>query len=279
MNNYSLSTHLFVYYKLNKKIITNIAKAGFNNIEIWGTRQHLPYCDIQQIKDIIKIIQDNNLSVTSFHSPFYTKLKNKKPADIFSISSPEQSDRELAINEMLYFMETIQLLFDFKKKTPIVLHCGFNKNENIEKQRDKLKISLIKLLKNIDRNKVILALENGTSGYDSPLDVKTIIKDINDQNLKMCLDIGHANITTNLIEIIPEVLDYTANFHIHDNNGEKDQHLLPKKGNINFKLFFSLINNRNNLLTLELMDYNKGENFKDLLKITNKAFKLTKEYE
>ena len=54
-------------------------------------------------------------------------------------------------------------------------------------------------------------------------------------NLGFCLDIGHANTTDQIDELIKEFGDRLINIHIHDNHGEHDEHLTLGEGEIDFK--------------------------------------------
>ena len=54
-------------------------------------------------------------------------------------------------------------------------------------------------------------------------------------NLPVCLDIGHANTTGQLNEIIDALGNRIMNVHIHDNDGKQDQHLTIGDGNIDFE--------------------------------------------
>ena len=54
-------------------------------------------------------------------------------------------------------------------------------------------------------------------------------------NLPVCLDIGHANTTSQLNEIIDVLGNRIMNVHIHDNDGKQDQHLTIGDGNIDFE--------------------------------------------
>lgn len=54
-------------------------------------------------------------------------------------------------------------------------------------------------------------------------------------NFKVCLDTGHAHICgTELGEAVRMLGSRLATFHIHDNNGTNDQHLMPGLGNADF---------------------------------------------
>jgi len=52
-------------------------------------------------------------------------------------------------------------------------------------------------------------------------------------NMGMCLDVGHANTTGNIREMLGLAPRF-GNMHVHDNDGTGDQHLELGKGNIDF---------------------------------------------
>ncbi|MDR0777896.1 MAG: sugar phosphate isomerase/epimerase [Methanomassiliicoccaceae archaeon] len=53
-------------------------------------------------------------------------------------------------------------------------------------------------------------------------------------DMKICFDIGHANTTSQIDEMIDLLGDRIRNIHIHDNNGDNDDHMTIGDGNINF---------------------------------------------
>ena len=54
-------------------------------------------------------------------------------------------------------------------------------------------------------------------------------------NLPVCVDIGHANTTGQLDQILDATEGRIMNIHIHDNDGKQDQHLTVGDGNIDFR--------------------------------------------
>lgn len=69
----------------------------------------------------------------------------------------------------------------------------------------------------------------------SPLQVLGLIRDINSPALKMCLDVGHANIVGGRIsEDIREIGDQLRILHLHDNYGEEDTHNPLFEGTVNW---------------------------------------------
>lgn len=63
-----------------------------------------------------------------------------------------------------------------------------------------------------------------------------LIKDISSPHLRLCFDVGHANIFDKRIgEVIREVgADYVKIIHAHDNLRDRDAHLPPYSGNVDW---------------------------------------------
>ena len=65
---------------------------------------------------------------------------------------------------------------------------------------------------------------------------------LEETDLSVCLDIGHANTTGQLDEMIEKLGDRIVHVHIHDNDGTADQHLTLGKGTIDFEDVLSKLN-------------------------------------
>ena len=57
---------------------------------------------------------------------------------------------------------------------------------------------------------------------------------VGDTDLGICFDIGHANTTGQIDEMIDTFGKRIKNIHIHDNNGDKDDHLTIGSGSVDF---------------------------------------------
>jgi sugar phosphate isomerase/epimerase len=53
-------------------------------------------------------------------------------------------------------------------------------------------------------------------------------------DLKVCFDTGHAHMAGGVQPAFRMLRDRIAVMHIHDNHGEKDEHLLPYEGEIDW---------------------------------------------
>ncbi len=90
---------------------------------------------------------------------------------------------------------------------------------------------------------VQLSVENShkTSDYTFtgyPEEIREVIRGT---GCKFTLDVGHANTFGNPLTYFRTFKSEIVNIHVHDNNGENDEHLLIGEGNIDFKSLFKEI--------------------------------------
>ena len=93
------------------------------------------------------------------------------------------------------------------------------------------------------KNDVVICLENMPMpkfSIGSPEEILAFVKEMNDENFKICFDTGHAEICSNgrkigeLVELLGKEIKV---FHIHDNNGVHDSHQAPLFGIIDWESF------------------------------------------
>jgi sugar phosphate isomerase/epimerase len=84
---------------------------------------------------------------------------------------------------------------------------------------------------------VKIALETGPPNIMTPEETLVVVRMADRENLGVCLDTGHVNVggTIKPADAIREVGRLLWTLHLHDNNGDGDFHLVPGKGNIDWK--------------------------------------------
>ncbi len=71
--------------------------------------------------------------------------------------------------------------------------------------------------------------------------------------LRVCFDFGHAHISKKGIDYSLSLLKpFITHIHIHDNNGEKDEHLSLGKGSIDFKKYMDFLRKFDGTIILEI---------------------------
>jgi sugar phosphate isomerase/epimerase len=94
-----------------------------------------------------------------------------------------------------------------------------------------------RLIEKAERNNVNIAIEN----VRHPEYLDYVFDNIQSDRLKFCYDSGHENCFTKGINYLEKYGDKLGAMHLHDNNGIKDEHLLPFEGNINWETVISQI--------------------------------------
>lgn len=140
-----------------------------------------------------------------------------------------------------------------------------------------------KLLPIAKQEGVTICLENMPFldfSMSSPSTIAEFVNEINDPFFKMCLDTGHANMRNDWLspsESINNYSDLIKVLHVHDNNVQRDEHLAPFFGTIDWKAFSKSLKetNFNGVLSLECAPNQKlpRDVFDDMYRVYNKLAK------
>src|SRR5208337_5389089 len=96
-----LSTYLFVSKKLTSEILSQIAGAGFQAVEIFATRSHFDYATRQEVRAIAQSLADHRLQLASLHAPTSLDLSlNREGGTPLSICEVERVRRVEAMDEL-----------------------------------------------------------------------------------------------------------------------------------------------------------------------------------
>ena len=104
-----------------------------------------------------------------------------------------------------------------------------------------------RLLDFAKKKNVLFAVEN----LVDPKMIKYVFDNIDHPNLKMCYDTGHNNFADKQIKYLELYADKVITLHIHDNNGEKDEHTLMKYGTIDWNRIAKQLAKTN----IEILDF------------------------
>jgi sugar phosphate isomerase/epimerase len=142
-----------------------------------------------------------------------------------SISETERIRRIDAMDEVKRALEVAETI-PFRY---LIQHMGSSRQPADPRNLDAAFSSLEHLSLFARQRGVTIAIENTPSEIGSPA---SLVQFIND--LRFCFDIGHAHIGEGVAAGFELMRDRVATAHIHDNHGEKDEHLLPFEGVIDW---------------------------------------------
>jgi sugar phosphate isomerase/epimerase len=241
-----LSTYLFISKKLTPELLAQIAGAGFTAVEIFASRGHFDYTDKSEIRSIAQTLADRRLQLTSLHAPTARDLSlNRGSSAPLSITEVERVRRIDAMDELKRVIDVAET----QSFSRMILHMGGSREIADPRKRDAAFSSLEHLTLHAHHVGVTLCLENTTSEMGAPAYLASFLGETRLTALRFNFDIGHAHLAdgpeadrvANSFELLR---DHLASAHIHDNHGEKDEHLPPYDGSIDWpaalKLFSSL---------------------------------------
>lgn len=161
----------------------------------------------------------------------------------YSIHAPIADVNIAALSERMREASTLELMATMEQAitmevTTITIHPGLY-SMVVHGQERKSVERAKKSIRTLDRVTgefgVTMALENMPSfKFMLGQTAEELNELIEGTDMKVCFDIGHANTTGQIDSMIELFGDRLANIHIHDNNGDRDEHLTLGEGNIDF---------------------------------------------
>ena len=234
-----------------EEVIAEVSKV-FDHWEIFAEAEHrLPSIEAR-FRDLLPSYK---LSY-SIHAPI---------SDI-NIGSLNERIREDSILEILTTAETAaNLNIDLVTIHPGLTSMAVPYME--EKAVEKAKRSLSAIDRISSEYGVRIAVENMPA---FPFMLGRTAEELNEligtTNLGFCLDIGHANTTDQIDELIKAFGDRLINVHIHDNNGEHDEHLTLGEGSIDFKKVLDQLKGYSGNYVIESKSYPSAVESQDYLR-------------
>ncbi len=238
-----LSTHLFVNHRLTTVWLERVWQAGIPEIEVFCARQHLDYRDRPQIAELGHWFRDSTLKLHSLHAPMHTDTiwGRSGPQSLIDITGTVKAKRLEAVDEIkraLEISETIPFRY-------LIQHLGPTGAEYSDARLDAGFAALEELSLFARQRGVEVLLENTPNQLASAERLIHFL-DITHLSLGLCLDVGHANMKEGVETAYRTMESRIRSTHLHDNDGESDQHLFPLSagGSIDWKKTMELLRGR-----------------------------------
>jgi len=227
---FALSTYMFVNERLSSHILDRILGAGFHQIEIFAARQHFDYHDVNHVRDVAQWFTDHDVSLHSLHAPLFADTDWGRSGG--SPLSVAHLERRLRIQSM----DEIKRALDVADQLPfryLIQHMGLPKEEYDLSKFDAALTSLEHLKIYAKERGVQVLLENIPNELSTPARLLEFL-DYTRLDLKICFDTGHAHMTGGVQPAFEALKERVISTHVHDNRREKDEHLMPFDGEIDW---------------------------------------------
>ncbi|HKW56596.1 MAG TPA: sugar phosphate isomerase/epimerase family protein [Candidatus Acidoferrum sp.] len=254
-----LSTYLFVSRRLNTELLAQIAEAGFEGLEIFATRSHFDYTAKQEIQAMASALSQHRLTLESLHAPNSRDLSATREGGApLSICEVERVRRIEAMDELKRVIDVAEDL----PYSRLILHMGGPREAADPRKRDAAFSSLEHLILHARHAGVTIAVENTNSEIGDPAYLRAFVDETRLTGLRFNFDIGHANLADGaenerIEKAFAPLRDLVVSAHIHDNHGERDEHLPPYAGSIDWESAVKTLKStaeKDLALTLELKE-------------------------
>lgn len=226
-----LSTYMYAHQPLAPALLASISHAGIHNLEIFCGATHFDYGDPQAARELANSLDEYGMALHSLHAPADRDAAEGRAGGVaISIADPERIRRIEAVDEM-------KRALDVAERIPFryfALHLATGRQAADPRKFDAAFNSLEHLAIFAKERGVAIALQNTPNELGSPSSLAQFIAETHLHNLVFCFDIGHAHIEGGATEGYRLMRDRIAYAHVHDNHGEKDEHLLPYEGAIDW---------------------------------------------
>lgn len=227
----AVSSYVFINRRLHPGLLDEFANGGAQAIEVFAARSHFDYTDKQQVRELANWFKSGPVQFHSMHSPMYLSNDSFRSGEqALNIVDPDKRHRIEAMDEIKRALEVAETVpFRF-----LVQHVG-RSNEVYDLRKFEAALSSIEHLRAFARPLgVNLLVENIPNELSTPEKLMELIKALHYPDLGVCFDTGHAHIMSTVHQAFGVLQDRIRSTHVHDNQGDRDAHLWPGKGGIDW---------------------------------------------
>jgi sugar phosphate isomerase/epimerase len=235
----AVSTYLFVKERLHPGILDGLARNGVQAVEIFAARQHLDYANRKQhVKEIAEWFRGSGIPLNSVHSPLFADYEwGRAGAPPVNVASTDRAARIEAMDEIKRALEIAeQIPFRF-----LIQHVG-NPNESFDEKKFEAAMTSVEHLRAFAKPLgVRILLENIPNELSVPDKLVELIHAGHFDDVGVCFDFGHAHIMSSVQEAFEILRNHICSTHVHDNSKDKDSHVWPGQGTIDWKEAMELL--------------------------------------
>lgn len=218
---FGISTQICRGRPVTVDLLESIRRAGYDRFELFCNRPHLDFHDRSLLRSIGRWFKENALPAPSLHLPF---VENVGPVQRIWISvlAPERRHREAALDEIKRSLE----LAEYLDLAYVVMHLG-NPQDTFHPVMFEFAYAAISQIRAFGGADVMV--ENIANEFSSMERIEEFRNVAQMPHIGICYDTGHGHLQGGAGD-----LSNVRATHVHDNNGQKDEHLWPFAGTLNW---------------------------------------------
>ena len=234
----AMSTYVYVKERLHPGLLQGLADAGAEAIEIFGARGHFDYSNRTHVREIASWFKTSGVPFHSMHSPMFNDYDwGRSGAPPINVADTEKKRLIEAMDEIKRTLEVAeQAPFRF-----LVQHMGMG-GESFDERKFEAGMTAIEHLRAFARPLgVTLLLENIPNELSTPTRLLEFLHGGHFDDLGICFDVGHAHMMGGVEADFAMLKSRIRSTHVHDNSKDRDSHLWPGEGTIDWKQSMALL--------------------------------------
>ncbi len=231
-----ITTSVLSNYPIHEAIHI-ISNSGYDCIDIWGGRPHIYRNDYssRELRSLRSEINAGGMQISSFMPAFY-----RYP---YNLCSPNKKIIKDSLEYVYCSIDNALVL-----GAPVLLVCSgkLMDGQNREEAWDRLAENIRLICHRVKPDGIKIGLEvvnkNVFDLINKSNDALRMIECVGSDNLGIVLDSGHLYLSGESIEnAVISVRKQLLQIHVNDNDGKKQQNLVPGEGSFNFMEFFKTL--------------------------------------
>jgi sugar phosphate isomerase/epimerase len=234
----AMSTYIGVKERLHPGMLDALVRGGAQAMELFCARQHFDYTNASHVREIANWFKSNDVPVNSIHSPMFSDTDwGRDGSHPINVADTDKRRRIESMDEIKRALEVAEIIpFRF-----LVQHIG-DPNESFDDRKFDAAMTTIEHLRAFAKPLgVTVLVENIPNDLSTPEKLVELIRTSHFDDVGVCFDFGHAHIMGTVAREFETVRDYIRSTHIHDNARDRDAHLWPGEGNIDWKEAMELL--------------------------------------
>jgi sugar phosphate isomerase/epimerase len=226
----ALSSYIHIKKRLHPGLLDSFRRGGAQAVEVFAARGHFNYHDKEHVKEIGGWFKSEGVQFHSMHSPMYMSNALHSGGEPLNIVDMDKRKRIDAMDEIKRAIEVAEYApFSF-----LVQHIGHT-GEADDPRKFEAALSSIEHLRAFGRQLgVTLLVENILNDLSTPERLLELLKALHYPDLGICFDTGHAHLMSSVHQAYGVLQDRILSTHVHDNHRDRDSHLWPGEGTIDW---------------------------------------------
>jgi sugar phosphate isomerase/epimerase len=237
---FGVSTHLYHGQRLSRDHLLEIARHGFEAVEVFATRTHFDYHNPAAVADLQQWLADAGLTLHGIHAPVMEAFEGGREIGALSLANADPDGRAKAVAEAEFALH-------IARRIPVkvlVTHLGLvhTRPGGAERQVSEGRAAARRSVEELHYAAAPLGVQIAVEVLPNELSragslvhfVEDDVEGLEGLQIGICLDFGHAHMDGDLVDAIETVSEHFVTAHVHDNRGRTDEHLVPFEGTIDW---------------------------------------------